>query len=320
VRAGLRTTLIPLLLALAIAVSALSPASADAPAFVTKWGGHGASAGRFNHPEAIGVDRAGHVYVTDIRNRVQKFTSDGRFLLQWGSSGKGRGQFSVPTGVASDQSGHVYVVDGDNNRVEKFTAQGGFVRQWRILGTGPGKRPGGVATDRAGNVYVGADDFIEKFSPSGKLLAKWGGFGYGAGQIRHANGIAIDEAGNVYVTDGPRVSKFTSRGLFLLAWGKGVGGPGVDVCTTVCGPATPGAEGGLHSVGGIAVAPNGDVFVVDERQARVLRFSSEGAYLEAFGRFGTGRGQFRSPHALAADRRGNLYVADTSNDRIQKFR
>ena len=48
--------------------------------------------------------------VTDDGNdRIQKFTSDGKFITTWGSNGRGDGQFSRPEGVAVDSSGNVYV-------------------------------------------------------------------------------------------------------------------------------------------------------------------------------------------------------------------
>jgi tripartite motif-containing protein 71 len=72
-------------------------------------------------PIALAVDGRGNVYVVfDIQNRVQKFTSDGRFLAGWGSKGSGPGQFFNPTSVAVDSNGNIYVVDGSNHRVQKF--------------------------------------------------------------------------------------------------------------------------------------------------------------------------------------------------------
>jgi tripartite motif-containing protein 71 len=72
-------------------------------------------------PTGLAIDNRGHVYVVfDIQNRIQKFTSDGRFLTGWGSKGSGPGQFFNPRGIAVDSNGNIYVVDTDNHRIQKF--------------------------------------------------------------------------------------------------------------------------------------------------------------------------------------------------------
>jgi sugar lactone lactonase YvrE len=71
------------------------------------------------------------------------------------------------------------------------------------------------------------------------------------------------------------------------------------------------------------VAPNGDIFVTDghnaETNARVVKFSKEGKFITAWGKLGSGPGEFNVPHALAIDSRGRVLVADRQNRRIQVF-
>lgn len=99
----------------------------------TKWGraggdgSAGSGDGEFSLPYTPAVDSAGNVYVADtLNNRVQKFTSDGRFLAKIGrgggdgSEGRGDGEFDDPYGVAVDCRGSLYVTDEDNDRVQKF--------------------------------------------------------------------------------------------------------------------------------------------------------------------------------------------------------
>ena len=73
----------------------------------------------------------------------------------------------------------------------------------------------------------------------------------------------------------------------------------------------------------VLVAPNGDIFVGDGHPAngnnRIVKFSSDGTYLMEWGETGSAPGQFRTPHALAMDSQGLLYVGDRSNRRIQVF-
>ena len=81
-------------------------------------------------PSAIAIDSSsGNVYVADSgNNRIQKFTSSGKFkpdfVTKWGSPGSGDGQFSVPYGIAIDSSsGNVYVADKGNSRIEVFVSR-----------------------------------------------------------------------------------------------------------------------------------------------------------------------------------------------------
>ena len=73
----------------------------------------------------------------------------------------------------------------------------------------------------------------------------------------------------------------------------------------------------------VLVAPNGTVFVADGHggpsNARIVKFSREGKFIKAWGRKGSGPGEFDTPHSLAMDSRGRLFVADLRNFRIQIF-
>lgn len=84
------------------------------------------------------------------------------------------------------------------------------------------------------------------------------------------------------------------------------------------------APGQFDSPRGVAVAPDGSVYVVDMRNARVERFNADGTFARQFGGPGRGDGQFwreagRGPTGIAIDGAGFVYVADTWNHRIEKF-
>jgi len=156
---------------------------------------------------------------------------------------------------------------------------------------------------------------------SGRLLAAIGG-----GLFVFPHGIHVDRDGNVWVTDGGgskdntkghQVLKLSPDGKVLLALGKpGVAGDGT-------GPL-------LNEPCDVVTAPNGDIFVGDGHSgqnpnapantvARIVKFSRDGKFIKAWGRLGSAPGEFRTPHALAFDSQGRLFVADRGNHRIQIF-
>ena len=308
----------------------LAPASAAGFGFITKWTNRDGYEKNVK-PNDVATDGSGHVYVVGDYGRVQKFTGRGTLIAQWESADKA----ALPSGVATDGAGNVYVAEiygtGGHgvlarHRVEKFTAGGRLISRWPIRAPA-GSEAAGIATDRAGYVYVTVKKWIEKFTSKGRFVTRWTDSGPGALAFdATVAGVATDAVGNVYVTGGARVTKFTSDGGFVLAWGKDVGGPGVDVCTISCRPAAEVGKGGTSAEavgfslpGGIAIDGAEHVYVADWFLHRVQEFSTGGAYLGQFGGYGSGNGQFRSPVGLATDARDDLYVVDHNNFRIQKF-
>jgi len=152
------------------------------------------------------------------------------------------------------------------------------------------------------------EDPIMEFDASGKLLKS-----FGSGMLISPHGIHVDKAGNVWVTDngdvngkGQQVFKFSKDGALLMTLGK-AGVKGTDSET-------------FDQPTDVAVAPNGDVFVSDGHvNSRIVKFSKDGKFIKAWGKKGTGPGEFDLPHALAFDSRGRLFVGDRGNSRIQIF-
>ena len=160
-------------------------------------------------------------------------------------------------------------------------------------------------------------DPIIKFGPDGKVVKSFGG-----GMFIWPHGLDVDRDGNVWVTDavaenrtpkgdkrGQQVVKFSPDGKVLLRLGKaGVAGAGPDT---------------FNQPSDVAVAPIGDVFVADghggDSNARIVKFTADGKFIKAWGRKGSAPGEFDTPHGLAFDSRGRLFVADRNNNRIQIF-
>jgi len=170
------------------------------------------------------------------------------------------------------------------------------------------------AVDRCGeNTCVGHDnlDVVFQFDKRGNILTQ-----FGAGMFVWPHGIDVDDDGNVWIADargndsrGHQIIKFNTEGVVLLRLGTaGVAG---RTRTT------------LDQPNDVLVAPNGDIFVADGHPAsgnnRIVKYSSDGRYLMEWGETGSEPGQFKTPHALAMDSDGLLYVGDRSNRRIQVF-
>jgi DNA-binding beta-propeller fold protein YncE len=284
--------------------------------FITQWGSAGSGDGQFTNPSYIAVDPSGNVYVTDSgNNRVEKFSSSGAFLAKWGTAGSGNGQFTNPYAIAIDQAGKVYVTEWDGQRVQVFTSAGVYVTKWGSSGSGSGQftNPSGIAVDAKGNVFV-VDQIqrIQKFTSAGVYVTTWSSSGSGDGQISNANGMATDAVGNLYVTEygNQRIQKFASDGTYVTKWGSvGTG------------------DGQFNHPVGIAVDPAGNLYVTELDNHRVQKFSGAGApvaqappvYLTQWGSFGFLNGQFNDPTGVTTDAAGNVYVADSGNNRIQKF-
>jgi hypothetical protein len=203
--------------------------------FVMAWGSYGTADGQFNQPVGIAADASGNVYVVDHGNhRVQKFrvtnsggTWSAQHLTTWGGFGAANGQFNQPYGITLDASGVLWVADGFNHRLQKFDTNGNFLGFIGSQGTGNGQfiTPTWVTFDAAGNYYVSetnsdptnanaadiAEQRVQKFSPTGAFITKWGTYGELGGQFKLPFQCVVDSATNyAYVSDyyNTRIEKF----------------------------------------------------------------------------------------------------------------
>ncbi len=168
---------------------------------------------------------------------------------------------------------------------------------------------------------------ILQFDRAGNLLKS-----FGAGLYAYPHGFTVDKDGNLWTTDvnnaeivvglsarnaqgfilGQNVTKLSPDGRILMTIGKqGVSGNGNDT---------------FDRPTGVAIAPNGDVFVSDghlpnaNNNGRVMKFTKDGKFIKSWGKRGSAPGDFDEPHDLfIGGSQNRLYVADRRNQRIQVF-
>ncbi len=284
-------------------------------AFEAEVGSPGDGPTQFAFPYGVALDAAGNVYVADDSNdRIVKLTPQLKFAGAWGGYGSKPGQLAFPRALASDPAGDTYVADTANDRIEVFNPEGDYLRTLGISAHSPGllTAPRGLAIDPTGQLLVSDTDGnrIEEFAPGSYTYARqWTLAGGHSSSFYYPEGIGIDPSGSVYVAD-------EGNERLVRLWGEGT------YLTEIGGPAELGGAQ-LAGAGSVAVSPeSGETYVADTGHNRVLVYGPEGSLRarlgagEGDGAAGSGPGAFDHPDAVAVGAAGNVYVADTANDRI----
>jgi uncharacterized protein (TIGR03437 family) len=291
-------------------------------------GGDAASA-RLNGPVAVALDAAGALYIADQRNsRLRMVTAAGVISTIAGDSnaGAGDGQLNSPAGIAVGSSGAVYVADQNNDRIQEIAGSGSVIR---AAGTGvPGYNGDGLPASAT-----------QLFSP-GALAIKGDGTLYfvdtGNARVRAlspqrtistvvkiaARSVALGRAGDLFVADGElhQVVRLDLAGHMTVIAGTGTPGFGGD------GGSARAAH--LNSPGGLAVDPQGNLYIADTGNDRIRVIGSDGIIRTIAG---TGAAGFdgdggpalsavlNAPTGLTVDAAGNIWIADTANNRVRKL-
>jgi NHL repeat len=195
--------------------------------------------------------------------------------------------FGEASGVAVNSKGHVFVLSRGNT---------------------------------SGPAYAAAATQLMEFEPNGKFIREIGKNLY-AWSFGHT--VKIDPADNIWVTDkgSDMVIKFDSEGRVLMVFGRKQEASDEDTGPVKHPkPPLPAEDGRFRQVTDVAWNAAGDTFISDGYiNSRVAKVDKNGNWLKSWGDRGNGPGQFNTPHSIATDANGNVYVADRGNHRIQVF-
>jgi sugar lactone lactonase YvrE len=288
----------------------------------------------------IALDAQGNVYFVE-KNVVREITTDGilhtvagvanGYLYNGDNKPATTATLYAPWGIAVDSANNLYIADQGNGRIRKVSPVGGRIST--IAGTGdfgppangpaislPLGIPYGLALDTLGNVYFTDSLFnvVMKISPNGSLnqMAGTQNFGYADGPSNGSYlygpaGMAIDILGNLLIAEqgSSRVREVVNGNLRTFAGRLHFAGDGAPATSAL-----------LYQPADLALDAQGDVFIADSANYRVREVTPDGAISTYAGSGIPGfpvagakgvTAQLPAVNAMAADAKGNLYLASS---------
>ena len=267
----------------------------------------------FRDVGAVAVDSKDQVYVFNRgKHPMIVFDRDGNFLRAWGEE-----LFERAHGLHIGPDDMLYCTDDGNHTVRKCTPDGKVLLELGIPGEPapfmagePFHRCTHTALTPDGHIFV-SDGYgncrVHKYAPDGKLVKSWGEPGTDPGQFNIVHNIVADDDGWVYVADreNHRVQVFDSNGKYETQWNNMHRPSGLFMPRGRCqhcyiGELGPGMEVNRF---------------VPNIGPRLSIYTHEGDLVARLGsREGVGSepGRFMSPHGLAVDSHGDIYVGEVS--------
>ena len=304
---------------------------------------------RLSQPRYVAVDTQGNVIISDTgNNRVRKVSASGTITTIAGNGTAGysgdngpgaNAALNAPEGVAADSAGNVFVVDSNNERVREISLSGIITT---VAGNGGNGNTGdggpaisaqlngsyGLALDGAGDLFLASyySFSIREVWASGIITTVAGTNAYYSGDNGAAPsaqlipaGVAVDSQGNIYVADNSRVRKVTPAGIITTVAGTG----------QCCGPGQNNvpATSAVISPQKVAADSSGNLYITDFFSV-IHKVSASGTITTIAGNGTAGYGGDNgpavsamlgaSPGGLAVDGAGNVFIADTANNRVRK--
>jgi uncharacterized protein (TIGR03437 family) len=256
-------------------------------------GGQGTSAA-LNYPQDLALGADGNIYIADCFNqRIRRMSADGTITTvsgngNMGYSGDGgaatSATFRNPCAIALDSSGAIYVADADNHAVRKIS--------------------GSNISSLAGN---GSSGFSGDNAAAKDAL------------LNVPLGMAIDSSGNLYFADAlnNRIRKIAADGKVSTVAGGAAG---------YMGDGGAAVEARLAAPRDVALDSGGNLYIADTFNHRIRKIAPDGTITTVAG--GAGRGfqgdggkaidaMLNYPQGVAVDAGGNIFIADTGNNRIR---
>ena len=303
-------------------------------------GDNGAAAtAQLSYPSGVAVDGAGNLYIADSGNhRIRRVDSTGTITTvagtgKYGFGGNGgpavQAQLNYPAGVAVDEAGNLYIADSGNHSIRKVdvtgtidavagTGESGFSGDNGAAATAQLSYPSGVAVDGAGNLYIAdtGNVSIRKVDSTGTITTVTDARGYNS-----SIDVAVDGAGNLYIADTHRIRKVDATGTITTV-------AGASDISSYAGDGGPAGKALLYSPGGVAVDNAGNLYIADSGNHSIRKIDATGTIDTVAGGRVSGGGfggdgglailaQLNYPTAVAVDSVGNLYIADSRNERIR---
>ena len=261
----------------------------------------------------IGVDARDNVYVFHRgEHPLIVLDRDGHYARSWGD-----GTFRRPHGVHMGPDDTIYLTDDGDHTVRKCTLDGRVLLTLGLPGTPapfmsgqPFHRCTHTALSPAGEIYV-SDGYgnacIHQFSQDGRLLRSWGEPGSDPGQFNLPHNVSCDADGWVYVADreNHRIQVFDGHGRFEAQWHDLHRPSAMFMPAGRCPICYVGEIGPYYAFNRDAPNLGPRLSILGHDGRRLARITTLPAA-------GEGAGQFYSPHGLAADSRGDLYVGEVS--------
>ena len=267
----------------------------------------------FGDVAAVGVDRQDRVYAFNRgAHPMIVFDRDGNFLRSWGED-----IFSRAHGVHMAPDDTIWLTDDGDHTVRQCTLDGKVLLTIGAPGQAapymsgePFNRCTHTALSPQGDLYVSdgyGNSRVHKYTPDGRLILSWGGPGTLPGEFNIAHNITCDGDGWVYVADreNHRIQVFDGNGKFETQWNNLHRPSGLFMPPGKC-PLCYVAELGPHLPVNIDLPNIGPRISILDHTGSLL------ARVQANPSRGTGPGQFISPHGMAVDSRGDLYVGEVA--------
>ena len=304
-------------------------------------------------PSGVSLDTQGNLYIADTGTQRVRHVMPGGTITTIAGTGTAASStnnissvmatLNFPMGVAVDASGNLIISDTQNQRVRQVTA--GIIQT--VAGTGVAgmgsanqlasqtqlNSPRSTCLATSGTLYVADTGNQRVLSISkaalitvaaGNGMAGWSGDGEVAwlAQLNQPSACALDSAGDLFIADtgNNRIRKVSPTGIISTVVGTGAAGSAGDE-----GPATAAL---LNSPRGIALDGNGNIFIGDTGNNRIREVTADGVIHTIAGQSAAGfagdggpgtAAQLNGPAGILLDGSGNLYVADSGNNRVREL-